>query len=103
VRRSPEGRDLREAGALDQIPAAGQGRRRLRVQEYADQRGSRRDLSAGGFITQQRSLVLISGTGTGKTHLAIAIARSCVRAGSRGRFFAAVDLVNQLEAESRVG
>jgi IstB-like ATP binding protein len=43
------------------------------------------------------------GTGTGKTHLAIAIARSCIRAGSRGRFFTTVDLVNQLEAEGRAG
>ena len=40
-------------------------------------------------------------TGTGKTHLAIAIARSCIRAGSRGRFFTTVDLVNRLEAEAR--
>jgi DNA replication protein DnaC len=39
--------------------------------------------------------------GTGKTHLAIAIARNCIRAGSRGRFFTTVDLVNQLEAEAR--
>src|SRR6202789_4387920 len=46
---------------------------------------------------------LVGGTGTGKTHLAIAIARSCIRAGSRGRFFTTVDLVNQLEAESRAG
>ena len=30
-------------------------------------------------------LVLVWGTGTGKTHLAIAIARSCIRAGLRGR------------------
>ena len=35
--------------------------------------------------------------------LAIAIARSCIRSGSRGRFFTTVDLVNQLEAESRAG
>ena len=42
-------------------------------------------------------------TGTGKTHLAIAIARSCIRAGSRGRFFTTVDLVNRLEAETRAG
>ena len=42
-------------------------------------------------------------TGTGKTHLAIAIARSCIRAGSRGRFFNTVDLVNRLEAEGRSG
>ena len=62
-----------------------------------------RDLAGGGFIVQQRNIVLIGGTGTGKTHLAIAIARSCIRAGSRGRFFTTVDLVNQLEAESRAG
>src|SRR5258708_1334453 len=62
-----------------------------------------RDLAGGGFIAQQRNAVLIGGTGTGKTHLAIAIARSCIRAGSRGRFFTTVDLVNQLEAESRAG
>ena len=62
-----------------------------------------RDLAGGGFIVQQRNVVLVGGTGTGKTHLAIAIARSCIRAGSRGRFFTTVDLVNQLEAESRAG
>ncbi len=60
-------------------------------------------MPAGGFIAQQRNLVLVGGTGTGKTHLAIAIARSCIRAGSRGRFFTTVDLVNQLEAQARAG
>jgi hypothetical protein len=40
---------------------------------------------------------------TGKTHLAIAIARSCIRAGLRGRFFNVVDLVNKLESETRAG
>ena len=62
-----------------------------------------RDLAGGGFLAQQRNVVLVGGTGTGKTHLAIAIARSCIRAGSRGRFFTTVDLVNQLEAETRAG
>ncbi len=62
-----------------------------------------RDLAGGGFIAQQRNVVFVGGTGTGKTHLAIAIARSCIRAGSRGRFFTTVDLVNQLEAEGRAG
>jgi DNA replication protein DnaC len=62
-----------------------------------------RDLAGGGFVAQQRNVVLVGGTGTGKTHLAIAIARSCVRAGSRTRFFNTVDLVNRLEAESRSG
>jgi DNA replication protein DnaC len=60
-----------------------------------------RDLAAGGFIARQRNVVLVGGTGTGKTHLAIAIARSCIRAASRGRFFTTVDLVNQLEAQAR--
>jgi DNA replication protein DnaC len=62
-----------------------------------------RDLAGGGFITQQRNVVLVGGTGTGKTHLAIAIARSCIRSGARGRFFNVVDLVNKLEAEGRAG
>jgi len=62
-----------------------------------------RDLAAGGFIEQQRNVVLIGGTGTGKTHTAIAIARACIRRGSRGRFFNVVDLVNRLEAETRAG
>jgi DNA replication protein DnaC len=62
-----------------------------------------RDLAGGGFIAQQRNVVLAGGTGTGKTHLAIAIARSCIRSGARGRFYNVIDLVNRLEAESRNG
>ena len=60
-----------------------------------------RDLAGGGFLAEQRNAVLVGGTGTGKTHLAIAIARSCIRSGSRGRFYNVVDLVNRLEAETR--
>ena len=60
-------------------------------------------ISPAAFLAQQRNTVIIGGTGTGKTHLAIAIARSCIRAGSRGRFFTTVDLVNRLEAEARAG
>ena len=62
-----------------------------------------RDLASGTFIANQRNAVLIGGTGTGKTHLAIAIARACIRDGARGRFFNVVDLVNKLEAEARTG
>lgn len=62
-----------------------------------------RDLAVGDFLAQQRNAVLVGGTGTGKTHLAVAIARSCIRAGARGRFITAVDLVNRLEAEARAG
>jgi DNA replication protein DnaC len=62
-----------------------------------------KDLANGTFLAQQRNLVLIGGTGTGKTHLAIAIARACIRAGARGRFYNVVDLVNRLETEGRTG
>ena len=61
------------------------------------------ELAGGGFLAQQRNAVLVGGTGTGKTHLAIAIARSCIRTGARGRFYTAVDLVNRLETEARAG
>jgi DNA replication protein DnaC len=62
-----------------------------------------RDLASGDFLAHQRNIVLVGGTGTGKTHLAIAIARACIRGGARGRFFNTVDLVNKLEAEARAG
>lgn len=62
-----------------------------------------RDLAGGNFVAHQRNVVLVGGTGTGKTHLAIAIARSCIRSGVRGRYFNVVDLVNRLEAEGRTG
>ena len=62
-----------------------------------------RDLGGGGFLEGKRNIVLIGGTGTGKTHLAVAIARACIRKGARGRFYNVVDLVNLLEAELRAG
>ena len=62
-----------------------------------------RDLAGGNFLAEQRNAVLVGGTGTGKTHLVIAIARACIRNGARGRFFNTVDLVNRLEAEARLG
>jgi DNA replication protein DnaC len=62
-----------------------------------------RDLASGRFIAEQRNAVLIGGTGTGKSHLAIAIARACIRGGARGCFYTVVDLVNRLESEARGG
>jgi DNA replication protein DnaC len=62
-----------------------------------------RELAGGTFAADQRNAVLIGGTGTGKSHLAIAIARSLIRSGLRGRFYNVVDLVNQLETETRAG
>ena len=60
-------------------------------------------LYAGEFIEQQRNIVLVGGTGTGKTHLATAIAAQAVRNGFRAKFFNLVDLANQLEQEKLVG
>ena len=62
-----------------------------------------RDLASGAFVADQRNVVLVGGTGTGKSHLAIAIARALIRNGARGRFFNVVDLVNRLETETRAG
>jgi len=62
-----------------------------------------RSLATGSFLAEQRNAVLVGGTGTGKSHLAMAIARSCIRGGARGRFYTVVDLVNRLESEARAG
>jgi len=62
-----------------------------------------RELANGSFVADQRNVVLIGGTGTGKTHLAIAIARALIRSGTRGRFYNVVDLVNRLETKTRGG
>ena len=62
-----------------------------------------RTLYDGDFIEELRNLIFIGGTGTGKTHLAIAIAVHAVRERSRVRFFNLVDLANQLEQEKLAG
>lgn len=64
-------------------------------------RSTTRSITSRSFLDHQRNLVLIGGTGTGKTHLAVSIARACIRHGRRGRFFNVVDLVNKLDAEAR--
>ena len=60
-------------------------------------------LATGAFLDSQRNVVLIGGTGTGKSHIAIGIARSIIKAGRKARFFNAVDLVNKLETEVKLG
>lgn len=60
-------------------------------------------LAAVDFLSQSRNIVLIGGTGTGKTHLAVALVRKWIRGGARGRFFNILELVNRLEAERREG
>lgn len=62
-----------------------------------------RSLHQGQFLNTKSNVILVGGTGTGKTHLAIAIARQAIKNGKRGRFFNVVDLVNQLEQEKLAG
>ncbi len=61
------------------------------------------ELSQRGFLDQTRNMVLVGGTGTGKTHLAVALARAWIRNGARGRFYNVVDLVNRLQDEQHAG
>ena len=62
-----------------------------------------RSLYAGNFLSNGSNILLVGATGTGKTHLAIAIARHLIKQGQRGRYFNVVDLVNSLEAEKLSG
>lgn len=62
-----------------------------------------RTLYEGSFLADKSNVILVGGTGTGKTHLAIAIARQTIRNGKRGRYFNLLDLVNQLEQEKLNG
>jgi len=65
--------------------------------------GQLRELAAGGFLDARRNAIFIGGTGSGKTHLCIAVAAAVIRIRARGRFFNLVDLVNQLEQEKAAG
>jgi DNA replication protein DnaC len=62
-----------------------------------------RQLYAGDYLTTARNIVFVGGTGTGKSHLATALARNVILQNKRARFYSVVDLVNQLDAEKRAG
>ena len=68
------------------------------LQSYIDGR-----LRYGLALVEENQLLNGGGTGTGKTHLCIAIASAVIRAHARGRFYNLVDLVNQLEQEKAAG
>uniref|UniRef100_C6DZE6 IstB domain protein ATP-binding protein n=1 Tax=Geobacter sp. (strain M21) TaxID=443144 RepID=C6DZE6_GEOSM len=57
----------------------------------------------GGFLGDHTNVIMVGGTGTGKTHLAISIARQSIRNDRKARFFNVLDLVNQLEQEKLDG
>ncbi len=58
-------------------------------------------LATAGFMDDAHNLILVGGTGTGKTHLATAIGVAAIHLGKRLRFFNAVDLVNLLAYEKQ--
>jgi len=62
------------------------------------------DLASMSFTEQAHNVVLIGGTGTGKTHLATALGIAGItQHGKRVRFYSTVDLVNLLEQEKAAG
>ena len=61
------------------------------------------ELAKGHFLDTAQNLILVGGTGTGKTHLAIALGVAAIHQGKRMRFYNAVDLVNLLEREKAQG
>jgi len=58
-------------------------------------------LATAAFMANAHNLILVGGTGTGKTHIATALGVAAIHQGKRVRFFNAVDLVNQLEREKQ--
>ncbi|GAB1235724.1 IS21-like element helper ATPase IstB [Ferrigenium sp. UT5] len=62
------------------------------------------ELAGMGFTEHAHNVVLIGGTGTGKTHLATALGIAGItQLGKRVRFYSTVDLVNLLEQEKAAG
>ena len=60
-------------------------------------------LYSSEFVKTSRNIVLVGGTGTGKTHLGLALSTRAIRKGYKSRFFNLVDLANQLECEKAAG
>jgi DNA replication protein DnaC len=60
-------------------------------------------LATAAFMETAHNLILVGGTGTGKTHVATALGVAAIHHGKRVRFYNAVDLVNQLEREKLQG
>ena len=60
-------------------------------------------LATTAFMEEAHNLILVGGTGTGKSHLATAMGVAAIHKGKRVRFYNAVDLVNELEREKQAG
>jgi DNA replication protein DnaC len=62
-----------------------------------------RHLYEGDFLRENKNIVFMGGSGTGKTHLATSIGMNLIRKGHKVRFWNLVDLVNELEKEKEQG
>lgn len=60
-------------------------------------------LCTGQFTHDAHNLILVGGTGTGKSHIAIALGTALVAKGKKARFHNAVDLINALIKEQADG
>ena len=62
-----------------------------------------REIHGGAFLDSACNVLFTGATGTGKTHLALAVAGEAMRRGKHGYFFTAFDLVKKLEYEFQGG
>jgi DNA replication protein DnaC len=62
------------------------------------------ELGTFDFTKSASNVVLVGGTGTGKTHLATGLGVKVIgQYGKRVRFYSTIDLVNQLKIEKAAG
>ena len=64
---------------------------------------TREEIESASFVKEKENLVLMGACGTGKTHLATAIALSLCEKGRHVRFFTAVGLANILQEKQQRG
>ena len=62
-----------------------------------------RHLYEGHFVKENKNIVFMGGSGTGKTHLATTIGLSLIRKSYKVKFWNLIDLVNELEKEKEQG
>jgi len=62
-----------------------------------------RHLHEGHFANKHGNILLVGGSGTGKTHLALSLGMALIRLEKSVRFYNIVDLANELEREKQSG
>jgi len=64
---------------------------------------TREDIEAAAFVREKENLILMGAVGTGKTHLATAVALNLCQQGRRVRFYTATGLANILQERHQRG